>query len=138
MPNILSSAPVLRDVNNGGGWSNTPRAMIFSHVTDDLVREEIDNSDLEAAESGQPHAQFDMPSASQTMTSVPDDVSSGPALYDVGTGGERYLSPVYCTTDRFSLDKGLDIDPEIADGDQSYAEPYSSDSSDDEGGVPLP
>ena len=88
IPDILSSAASSQDVDARGGLSNTLRAMIVSHVTDDLMREEIDTSSVEAADPEQTHAQSDMPSASQTMALVPDDISSAPAFCDVGTRGE--------------------------------------------------
>ena len=88
MPDILSSAPVLRDVDTGGEWPNSQRAVIVSHVTGDLMREEIDTSSAEAADPEQTHAQFDIPSASRAIFPVPDDMSSVPALCEVDTGGK--------------------------------------------------
>lgn len=72
----------------GGGLSNAPCAMIISHTTDDLIREETDTSSLDAADREKLHAQFAMTSASQTIISMPDDISSAPALCDVDTGGK--------------------------------------------------
>ena len=88
MPDILSSAPALRDVDIGGGWSTAPHAIIICQITDDFMREEINTSSLDAADPEKLHAQFDMASASQTRPLMPDDISSAPALCDVGTGGK--------------------------------------------------
>ena len=88
MPDNLSSAPVLRDVDNGGGWSNSPRAMIVSHVTDDVIREETGTNSLDTADHEKLHAEPAMASGSQMMTPMLDDISSAPALCDAGTGGE--------------------------------------------------
>ena len=62
--------------------------MSLIHITDDLMREGTDTSSLEAADPEKLHAQFAMASASQTTNSMPDDISSAPALCDVDTGGE--------------------------------------------------
>lgn len=107
------------DVTSASKTGSMPDILSSAPVLQDVDNGEIDTSSLEAADPEKSRAQFDMPSASQRMTSVPNDISSAPASCDVGT-------------------RGLDIIPEITDGDQSYAESCSSDSSDDEGGVPLP